>query len=223
MHARVNPGPDTPPLEAGDCLDRAEFHRRYLASPHIKKAELIDGVVYVPSPVKRKHSKPTNLINTWLGTYWAATPGVEALDDTTLVLDGENEVQPDALLRRLDGPCQETPDGYLGGPPELVAEVANSSTAYDLNQKRAVYERNGVREYVVLLAREGTVRWYDLVGGQYIERDPPEDGVYRSHVFPGLWLDVEALVSGDRRLFDALRAGLDSQAHADFVAAIGAD
>ena len=202
---------DVPPLEAGDRLDQAEFHRRYLASPQIKKAELVEGVVYVASPVKNGHSEQHGHIMTVLGLYAAATPGARIADNGTVILGGDSEVQPDALLRREHGTCVETPDGYLKGPPELVFEVASSSTAYDLNQKRTVYRVAGVREYAVLVVRERRVRWFDLVDGDHIERDPPEDGVFRSVVFPGFWLDSNALLRGDlAALIVTARSGLDA-------------
>lgn len=96
----ISPPLTIPPLENGDKLTRAEFERRYEAMPQVKKTELIEGVVYMASPVRAKsHGKPHAQIMTWLGTYEAATPGVEALDNTTLRLDTDNEPQPDAILR----------------------------------------------------------------------------------------------------------------------------
>jgi hypothetical protein len=89
-----------PPLAAGDRLGRAEFERRYLAHPEIRKAELVEGVVYVPSLVHyAQHGQPHFNIVTWLGVYHAGLAGVSAGDNVTVRLDFENEVQPDALLR----------------------------------------------------------------------------------------------------------------------------
>ena len=142
-----------PPLENGDTLTRAEFERRYEAMPHLKKAELIEGVVYVPSPVRHRYHghQHTHLIS-WLGQYEAHTPGVEASDNVTVRLDLDNEPQPDALLF-IDPACGGhaliDADGYIEGAPELVAEVASSSASYDLHAKLRVYRRNGVREYIV--------------------------------------------------------------------------
>src|SRR3954464_9146944 len=118
-------------LEAGDQLTREEFHRRYLARPDIKKAELIDGVVYVPSPTRsRQHGRPHGLVGTWLGVYASRTPGVELDDNSTVYLDGRVEVQPDAALWRPDsGRVHETADGYLEGAPPLIVEVAASSVS----------------------------------------------------------------------------------------------
>src|SRR6516225_7808558 len=88
-----------PPLENGDRLTRFEFERRYEAMPHLKKAELIEGEVYMPSPVRyRKHSRPHSHLIGWLTHYEAGTPGVEAGDNTSIRLDLDNEPQPDAHL-----------------------------------------------------------------------------------------------------------------------------
>jgi Uma2 family endonuclease len=141
-----------PPLESGDHLSRAEFERRYAAMPELKKAELIEGVVYVGSPVRVTHGEPHGLVMTWLGFFCAATPGVRFADNTTVRLDLDNEPQPDALLRiepEAGGRAQVDPDGYLDGPPELVVEVAASSASIDRHEKLRAYRRNGVQEYII--------------------------------------------------------------------------
>ena len=137
-----------PPLEGGDRLTRAEFERRYEAMPHIKKAELIEGVVFMPSPVHySSHSKPHAYIIGWLAFYCSSTPNVDLGDNATVRLDMDNEVQPDALLR-LDaaqgGTSHLSDDDYLEGPPELIVEIAASSASYDLHDKLNVYRRNGL-------------------------------------------------------------------------------
>ncbi len=220
MHPPSTPPSDVPPLEAGDNLRREAFHRRYRASPHITKAELVEGVVYVASPVKHRHAELDSHLHGWLYLYCASTPGVRMAANATVVLDDLNEVQPDGLLRLPASACLETPDGFLAGPPELVIEVANTSAAYDLNQKREAYRRNGVREYVVLVLHERRVRYFDLVAERLVDRDEPEDGVYRSAVFPGLWLDAPALLAREPRVIETLRAGLASEEHAAFVRAL---
>ncbi|MDR5639075.1 Uma2 family endonuclease, partial [Thermosynechococcus sp. PP42] len=140
-----------PPLESGDRLTRDEFERRYAAMPQLKKAELIEGIVYVASPLRyRSHGQPHLFLITWLGTYCAATPGVEAADAPTIRLDADNEPQPDAILRLSHGGRSRiTADDYIEGAPELVVEIAASSAAYDLHDKLRVYRRNGVQEYLV--------------------------------------------------------------------------
>lgn len=218
---RKQPGP--PPLNAGDRLSRAEFERRYHAHPEIKKAELVEGLVYMPSPARfTQHSQPHGYMVTWLGYYGAATPGILLGDNATVRLDHENVVQPDALLRldpRLGGHSHVTRDDYLSGPPELVVEIAASSVAYDLGVKRRVYARSSVQEYLAAQAYEQRVDWFVLREGVYEALQPDSDGILRSEVFPGLWLPVDALWAGDlARMLAVLQQGLSSAEHAAFVA-----
>jgi Uma2 family endonuclease len=222
-HTAANAPPDTrPPLHSGDRLTRAEFARRYALHPAIKKAELIDGVVYVASPVRhRQHGKPHSLLVGWIITYAAATPGVDFSDNATVVLDLENEHQPDALLRlepHHGGRSRVSGDDYIEGPPDLIVEVAASSAAYDLHDKKRVYARTGVREYLVAQAYEQRVDWWELREGVFTPLPPGADGTLRSRVFPGLWLDPAALWAGDATaLLAALQRGLADPAHAAFV------
>jgi Uma2 family endonuclease len=212
------------PLHAGDRLSRAEFERRYHAHPEIKKAELIEGVVYMPTPIRfEQHGRPHFNIVTWLGTYCAATPGISpGGDNTTVRLDFENEVQPDALLRlepAQGGRSRVTEDDYLEGPPELIVEIAASSAAYDLHDKRRVYARSGVQEYLAIQMYEQRVDWFVLREGVYETLTPGDNGVLHSQVFPGLWLQPAALWSGDLAgMLAVLQEGLDSSEHAAFVA-----
>ena len=216
----------TPPLNAGDRLSRAEFERRYQAHPEINKAELIEGVVHMPSPVHfALHSQPHGDIVGWLAYYRAATPGVVIGDNATVRLDYENVVQPDALLRlepALGGRSQVTEDDYLAGPPELVVEIAASSASYDMYDKRRVYARNGVQEYLVAQAYEHRVDWFVLREGVYEALQPDSEGILRSEVFPGLWLPADALWAGDlAAMFAVLQQGLASPEHATYVAKLG--
>jgi Uma2 family endonuclease len=211
------------PLESGDRLTRAEFERRYHAMPRVKKAELVEGVVYMPTPVRyASHGKPHQLLNTWLGIYCAFTPGVETADNATLRLDLENEVQPDALLRlAAGGRSRVGADDYLEGAPELVVEVATSSAAYDLYDKFRVYRRSGVLEYLVWQIYDGRLNWFVLQEGEYVLLEPDAAGLVRSQVFPGLWLAVPALLAGDlAALITELHRGLESDQHAAFVKAL---
>ena len=139
------------PLENGDRLTRIEFERRYTAMPQLKKAELIEGIVHMGSPVRAKsHGQPHAAIMAMLSVYWVATPGVSLLDNVTVRLDLDNEPQPDALLRiESGGRSIVSDDDYLEGAPELIAEIAASSAAYDLYDKKQVYRRNGVQEYII--------------------------------------------------------------------------
>jgi Uma2 family endonuclease len=193
--------PAIPPLMNGDHLDRLEFERRYNAMPEVNKAELIEGVVYMPSPVGHgHHSNPHFNLITWLGMYATATPGVAGGDNGSLRLDMENEPQPDAFMIVLPshgGKVVIDADDYISGGPELVAEVAASSASIDLNAKRRVYCRNGVLEYVVWRAEDREIDWFLLREGEYHRLPRDAAGIYRSEVLPGLWLDPAVLVNSD--------------------------
>ena len=209
-----------PPLRNGDVLTRVEFERRYLAMPELKKAELIDGVVYLGSPVSDLHGRYDSLVATWLGHYAIRTPGTTSCSNTSVRLDEVSEPQPDQHLRIDEshgGRCRVEDDRILRGAPELVAETAISSVSYDLHQKLDVYRRHGVPEYVVVLVESAEVRWHRLVDGRY-ERLVASEATLRSSVFPGLWLDVDALIARDgERLLAALERGLASPEHGAFV------
>ncbi|AVZ31060.1 hypothetical protein BMF81_03379 [Nodularia spumigena UHCC 0039] len=209
-----------PPLENGDKLTRHEFERRYHAMPNLKKAELIEGVVYVASPVRAKqHGKPHARIMTWLGTYEAATPGVEALDNTTVLLDTDNEPQPDALLRiEIGGQSRINKDDYVEGAPELIVEIAASSASYDLHEKLKVYRRNQVQEYLIWRVYDHQFDWFRLQQGEYIQLQPNADNIICSQIFPGLWLDKTALLGGDLgKVLTIVQQGLASPEHEDFI------
>jgi Uma2 family endonuclease len=211
-----------PPLESGDRLTRAEFERRYHAMVHIKKAELVEGVVYVPSPVRSaSHAKPHGCIITWLGVYAAATPGVALNDNATVRLDLDNEPQPDALLRleeHLGGHSRLSPDDYIEGGPELIAEIAASSAAYDVHDKLRAYRRNQVQEYLVWQVHEPRLDWWRLQEGVYVPLQADAGGVVRSVVFPGLWLATPALLAGQMaEVLAVLRAGLAAPEYRTFI------
>ncbi|QYX32791.1 Uma2 family endonuclease [Sphaerospermopsis torques-reginae] len=216
----ISPILTIPPLENGDKLTRHEFERRYHAMPNLKKAELIEGVVYVASPVRAKqHGKPHARIMTWLGTYEAATPGVEALDNTTVLLDTDNEPQPDALLRiETNGQSRINEDDYVEGAPELIVEIAASSASYDLHEKLKVYRRNQVQEYLIWRVYDYQFDWFRLQKGEYIQLQPNADNIICSQVFPGLWLDKTALLGGDLgKVLTVVQQGLASPEHENFI------
>lgn len=224
--AREQPSARVPLLENGDHLSRAEFERRYDAMPDLKKAELIEGVVYVGSPVRAIHGQPHASVVTWLGVYTAATPGVELMDDTTVRLDLDNEPQPDALLR-LDqaagGRSRVGEDGYVEGPPELIVEVAASSASIDRHTKLRVYQRNGVEEYLIWQVLDGRFDWFALREGVYESLAPDEHGVVHSRRFAGLRLAVPALLQGDlAAVLAAQQAALGTPEHQTFVATLTA-
>jgi Uma2 family endonuclease len=219
--------PAIPPLENGDQLTRAEFERRYAMMPWLKKAELIEGVVYMGSPVHNEvHAEPHGVMVTLLGVYRIATPGVKMADNGTLRLDPDNEPQPDIMLR-IDadkgGASYISADDYVEGAPELIVEIAASSASYDLREKRRVYRRNGVREYIVWQIYDGRLDWWMLRDGEYQPLQPDEAGVVKSEVFPGLWLDVPALLANNpAKTFATLQQGIASDEHAAFVAKLAA-
>ena len=215
-----------PPLENGDRLTREEFERRYAAMPDVKRAELIDGVVYMGSPVRfRAHGRPHVLLLTWLGLYSTLTPGVLCADNTTVRLGSDTEPQPDALLRiepEVGGNSRISADDYVEGAPELLAEVAASSASYDAHDKMAVYRRSGVQEYLVWRVYDEQIDWFALRDGEYIRLAPDGSGVIASQVFPGLRLAVLALLAGDMaRVVAELQKGLGTAEHAAFVARLG--
>lgn len=220
--------PAIPPLEQGDRLTRREFERRYDAMPHIKKAELIEGVVHMPSPVRFKsHSLPHGHVMGWLAVYSASTPHVILGDNASVVLDPDNEVQPDALLR-LDenkgGQSFINEKDFVVGAPELVAEIAASSASYDIYDKFNVYRRNGVQEYIVWQIYDDQLDWFVLEDEAYVSLQPDENGIIRSRIFPGLWLAVTALLAGDMKgVLDVLQQGLASEEHAAFVGRLAND
>jgi Uma2 family endonuclease len=212
-----------PLLENGDRLSREEFERRYERMPHVKKAELIEGAVYMPSPVRaRQHSIPHSHLAGWLVVYASETPDVEAGDNSTVRLDLDNEPQPDLVLFKSaarGGQARISDDDYIEGAPELVAEIVSSSRGYDLHQKKTAYRRNGVQEYLAWITGEQRVVWWELKGGEYQEIPPAADGLLKSGVFPGLWLDAAALLRGDMKsALAALRHGLESAEHQVFAA-----
>ena len=215
-----------PPLESGDRLTRAEFERRWEAMPNLKRAELIEGVVYMAAAVRnRKHGKPNRWISALLGKYEASTPGVSGADNASVRLDLDNMPQPDCVLI-IEPPHSQTvtisDDDYLEGAPELIVEIASSSASYDLGVKLNAYRRNGVPEYVVWRVLDGEFDWFVLHEGKYIQRPPDEAGLIRSTMFPGLWLDTRALLSGHlAAAFETLERGLATLEHEAFVKQLG--
>jgi len=207
-------------LRSGDRMSRTVFHRLYEQTPKHFKAELIGGIVYVASPLRRPHGTHHLELGTLLGIYQGHTPGVEAGDNTTVLLGDDSEPQPDLYLRILSefgGQSGTTKEEYVIGAPELLIEVAHSSRALDLHGKLDDYAANGVREYLVAVLEDRQMRWFDLHANQELSAD--KDGIIRVRQFPGLWIHSESLFANDfRRLMDTLQQGIDSTEHADFVA-----
>jgi Uma2 family endonuclease len=211
-----------PPLENGDRLIRPEFERRYQAMPGLKKAELIEGVVYMASPLRFKfHAEPHGRLITWLGVYQAATPQIQMGIEPTVRLDIDNELQPDGALlisQESGGKSTLSVEGYLEGSPELVVEIAASSAAIDLGDKKRAYRRSGIQEYLVWQVFDQKIDWFNLENGDYISLLPNQQGVICSLVFPGLWLDISAMLNGNMsRVLDILKAGINSVEHQEFI------
>jgi len=210
-------------LETGDNLTREEFLSIWEQLPHINRAELIGGVVYMPSPVSKNHGRMDRRLSTWLGVYLAHTPGCDGGDNTTSLI-GEDAVQPDSYLAILPE-CGGSSRGekYVEGAPEFIGEISYSSVSLDLHQKLDLYEREGVREYLVVLLKSREIRWHRLTRGKF--RLMPSDvaGVYRSRVFPGLWLDGPALLDCDMaKVLAKLDEGIASEEHQRFVVELAA-
>ncbi|ERN41073.1 uncharacterized protein conserved in cyanobacteria [Rubidibacter lacunae KORDI 51-2] len=214
-----------PPLENGDRLSRLEFERRYQAMPDVKKAELIEGIVFLASPLRfEPHAEPHADLIGWLWMYEVATPGVRLGNNPTVRLDRDNELQPDAVLRldaRAGGQSQISEDGYIEGAPELVAEISASTASIDLGDKLRVYRRSGVKEYLVWQVFDERIDWFLLDGEDYIELNSDEEGVIRSCTFPGLWLSQQSAIVGDMsQVVLVLEKGLASPDHQALIASM---
>ena len=211
------------PLENGDRLSRAEFERRYAAMPETCKAELIEGIVCMSAAALRfkSHGQPHSFLNAWLATYQVFTNFTMVADAPTVRLDSINEPQPDLALvidASYGGQTKLSEDDYLEGAPELLAEIAASTVSIDLGTKKTSYERNGVKEYLVWRVLDRQIDWFYLQNGKYVDLLADDDGITRSEVFPGLWLDRSALIQGDmKQVLAILQTGIASQAHDEFV------
>jgi Uma2 family endonuclease len=212
-----------PPLQPGDHLTRPEFERRFDATPNLKKAELIDGVVYMPQmQVPINHAGPHFDTIVWLGIYQISTPGTQGGANSSLRLDLDNMPQPDTCLRILEshgGQSRIDADKYVEGAPEFIAEVAATSANYDLHAKLNVYRRNGVKEYVVWRTVDRAIDYFILKDGKFEPLQPNKNRIFQSKVFPGLWLDPAALILRDlAKVESVMRKGLATRDHSAFVA-----
>jgi len=193
--------------------------RRWEAMPELKHAERIEGKVSIMTPpISLDHSDPHGFMIWCLANYRMFTPGIRTLMETTIHIDGDNDLQPDTgLVIDPDAGGQTRYVGsYLAGAPELLVEIANSTMDKDLGSKSLVYRRAGVLEYLVWQTKKKSIDCFVNREGQF---EPAEitDGVFKSYVFQGLWIDVVALVAGN---LDKVRAtsaaGLADPSHAKF-------
>jgi hypothetical protein len=210
------------PLENGEHLDAEEFLRRYEASPEVKKAELIQGRVYMAIPVSTEHhGLPENILQGWVSLFSSATPGVEGVTNSTVCLGFKNVPQPDVFLQlrpEYGGQSHIDEKGYTVGPPELAVEIAASSSNIDSHEKRDAYLEAGIREYLLWRTFDQQVDWWFLQERQYLPIQPDARGVLRSKIFPGLWLDSVALLKRDRsRIIECLQEGIASPEHKRFL------
>jgi Uma2 family endonuclease len=215
--------PTVPPLEPGDQMDFDEFVRRWAAYPNLKRAELLDGEVFMPAAAVTAdfHARPHAHLIAWLGTYAGNTPGVDVLTDPTIRLGRRNGPQPDGCLAVLPshgGRVSTSPDGFYVGAPELVVEISGSTVGRDLTRKLAIYREHEVREYLVYRSYDGELDAFVLKGLDFERRAVDQDGIYRSVAFPGAWLNVGSLVAGDLAgILSTTQAGIGSAEHAEFV------
>jgi Uma2 family endonuclease len=210
-----------PPLVAGQQLDQSTFHERYEAMPDGTWAELVGGRVFMPSPVRTEHGEYDEDLALWTGLYRRATKGLRSGKNATVILGPFGETQPDGHLRipQALGGQTRIERGYIVGAPELMIEIARSSRSYDLNEKKAEYEQAGALEYIVIELEPDRLHWFILRNGRFEDLPVEADGIYRSQVFPGLWLDADALFAEDLdRVIAVLEQGIRTPAHADFAA-----
>jgi len=216
MTAQVLP----PPLRDGDHLTRDEFMRRWEAMSDLKSAELIDGVVYMPSPISRIHGDFHSRLDGWLWFYAVATPGCGALSAATWLMSSDSAPQPDLALEILpEYGGQSTLEGkYAAGAPGLIIEVSHTTSTRDSGAKLRLYERSGVQEYLIVRPKKRSVIWRELVAGTYQEIEVEKSGLFQSRVFPGLWLDPDALWNRDLPgLAKAVQQGTATAGHGEFV------
>ena len=213
-------------LREGDRLSRDEFERRYEVRPDLRQAELIEGIVRMPTPVGYEtHANPHSALITVLSVYAAHTPGVGVAVEATVRLDPENEPQPDVVLRIESdelGQSSIDADGYIAGAPELVAEIAASSARFDLGQKLEVYRRNGVREYIVWQTRARRIDCFQRSGEAFEPLPVAPGGIVHSQVFPGLRIATAALLKRDvATALAVVQRGVGAPEHGEFVARCG--
>ena len=210
----------TPPLSEGEQLTRDEFMRRWEAMPDLKFAELIDGIVHMPSPLSDIHSDFHARMCVWLGQYVTFTPACAVRTNCTWLMSDKSVPQPDLALKIFpDHGGQSWLEGeYAAGAPELIVEISHTTGARDSGVKQRLYERSGVLEYLIVRPKKRQIVWNELVEGKYREIQPGADGLLRSRFFPGLWLNSDAFWNCDyAALSAAIQQGAATPEHAEFV------
>lgn len=216
--------PTIPLLENGDRLSREEFHRRYEAMPENVKAELIKGVVYFRTKTKVSHGEANATIVGLIGLYSINSLGTNFVIHPTLIFDGKNECQPDAVLRideNCGGKSWINDDDYLEGSPELIVEISSSTASYDLHDKFEIYEKKGVQEYIVWRVLDHQIDWFSLKNGKYERLSTNKQGIIESKSFADLRLNLKAMLKDDlKRVLVDLHKGLQSKKYKEFFAAL---
>ncbi len=218
-------GPYVAPFEDGDVLDQPTFHKLYEAAPEGFRAELIGGIVHLPSPVSMRHGKPHSVLGTWLECYSSGTDGTEAFIDISAIMSGDSEPQPDVslIISPEAGGQTASEDDYLTGSPELAVEISHTTTLVDLHAKKQMYEKYGVREYIVIETKRRAIHWFLRRDSRFVAIKPGADGLLKSKIFPGLWLDTDAVFERSaKRLLNVLQQGLATPEHAKFAAKLKA-
>jgi Uma2 family endonuclease len=211
------------PLRDGERMNADEFFRRYSSMPEVKKAELINGVVYMASPVAYvRHANPHLWLGNFLGQYGLATPGILAGDNGTVMLGDADQPQPDLFLGNpVEGRCRLNDRGYVIGAPELVAEVSASFVTRDSGPRFEMYRSFGVQEYLIWVVDEERFDWYRLRNEVYEILPRDDAGIIRSEVFPGLWLDTRAMLESDwGNMVATLQNGMATEEYQRFAASL---
>jgi len=205
-------------LAPGDRMELKEFLERWDQLPELKFAELIDGVVYMPSAVSLPHGDFDRLAGSVFG-YYRLRSGICSGSTNATWLMRESAPQPDLALYlqpEYGGQTKIGPRKLGSGIPELTVEVCISSRSYDLGPKLALNERVGVPEYLAILTEEKRFEWRTLVQDSY-QFLQPDNGVFRSRILPGLWIDEPAFWRADGpRLLTVLEDGMDSPEFLEF-------
>ena len=219
-------GPYVAPFEDGDVLDQPTFHKLYEAAPEGFRAELIGGIVHLPSPVGMRHGRPHLVLGAWLAQYSAETDGTEAFIDITAIMSGDDEPQPDVsiiITPEAGGQTTVSEGDYLTGAPELAVEIAHTTTLLDLHAKKQMYEKHGVREYIVIETKRRTIHWFIRRDEKFVPLKLGGDGVLKSRIFPGLWLEPAAVFERSaKRLLTVLQLGFATPEYAKFAAKLQA-